>query len=174
MAAGNLASPREATGFYEIACKAKVANACVLRDRTAAFEATGAALTKLVASLAKACKTKDHVACTWYADVIITKGAGVDNRKEAEAERLLSAACDAKQAVACRILATHIDTNPRWGIGDGSPQRHDEALAKRVHSLYEHGCAFGDEFSCARVASDLGKEPPQSKQQRCGEDIRWR
>lgn len=172
MTAGNLAAPREAAGFYAIACKAKVAHACVLRDRAAAFEATGADRTKLVASLAKACRAKDHVACTWYADVIHSKD-GLDKGKDAEAERLWSAACDARQAVACRLLAAHIDTNPRWGIGDGSPQRFDEALAKRVHSIYEHGCAYGDSFSCARVKSDLGQEP-HTVPERCGDEIRWR
>ncbi len=172
MPAGNLASPREATGFYAIACKAKVANACVLRDRTAAFEATGADRAKLVASLAKACRAKDHVACTWYADVIISKD-GTGKAKDAEAERLWSAACDANQAVACRLLALHIDTNPRWGIGDGSPSRFDEVLAKRVHSIFEHGCALGDSFSCARVRSDLGQEP-ETVRDKCGDEIRWR
>jgi hypothetical protein len=62
-----------------------------------------------------------------------------------------------------------IDTNPHWGIGDGSKQPFDEKIAKRVAELTARACKLGDTFACATIANDDSPIP----QEPCGASPRW-
>lgn len=157
---------KNAVPRYTAACAAKIPLACVLRDSAAAHRGTAAERTRAIASLRRACTPSDAHACAWYGNAIVIA-------KPAEGRKLLEQGCDGGVGRACRWLADLIDTNPRGGVGDGSPQPHDEKLAKRVAELFDRGCKLGDLEACARAKLDRGEDAHALPARTCGAEPLW-
>jgi hypothetical protein len=164
--AGNLGSGLDAAKSYAIACTAKDAHACMLRDAVQALTPTGQSRAKPIAALERACKPSAPEACGFYGKAILEQ-----NHKRGEA--MLAQACGGGDGRACGWLAASIDINPHWGIGDGSPSRFDEKLAARVLDLYRRGCTLGDRFSCELAADRAGKPIPEPVAGACAAEPTW-
>jgi TPR repeat protein len=157
---------RAAVARYAAACTGKVASACLLRDAAAAEAGTKAERARAVAALKRACTSKHPAACAWY-------GRALSTVKRGSGDKLLQQACDAGVGSACRWLASMLDTNPHYGIGDGSYQPFDEQLEKRVRALRERGCKLGDHDACVRAAYDRAEDVDTLPPRPCGTEPRW-
>jgi TPR repeat protein len=159
--------PLEAARVYGIACAAKQAPACLLRDGALAASGTPHERARAITSLRRGCTAKDWQSCLYL-------GHALSVAKRAEAIKALEKACDGGVGRACRWLSQLIDTNPHWGIGDGSPSRFDAKLGKRVDDLIARACKLGDLDACVRAADERGEDvEKQQPPTPCGTVPRW-